>query len=89
MRTFLCCCFLYLSFGAFSQENESLIGFQWKSGRKSVEIPFELHANLVVIPLRINDSDTLRFLVDTGLGATLLTDTSIVSKLGLKSIRTV
>lgn len=93
MRTFLCCCFLYFSFGAFSQSNtytgESLIGFQWKPGRKSVEIPFELHANLVVIPLRINDSDTLRFLVDTGLGATLLTDTSIVSKLGLKSIRTV
>lgn len=93
MRTFICCCFLYLSFGAFSQENtfagESLIGFQWKSRAKSVEIPFELHANLVVIPLRINDSDTLRFLVDTGLGATLLTDTSVVSKLGLKSIRTV
>jgi predicted aspartyl protease len=54
-----------------------------------VEIPFELHANLIVIPLQINDSDTLRFLVDTGLGATLLTDTTVVATLGLKSIRTV
>lgn len=54
-----------------------------------MEIPFELHANLVVIPLRINHSDTLRFLVDSGLGATLLTDTAVVTKLGLTSIRTV
>jgi predicted aspartyl protease len=82
-----------LTWGAFGQvqssSGESLIGFHWKPGRHSVEIPFELHANLIVIPLRINDSDTLRFLVDTGLGATLLTDTTVVSTLGLKSIRTV
>ena len=93
MKTFLCCCLLCLTLGAYSQTQspigESFIGFHWNSGRKSVEIPFELHANLVVIPLKINDSDTLRFLVDSGLGATLLTDTSIVSKLGLKSIRKV
>lgn len=93
MKTFLCCCLLCLTWGSYGQTQspigESFIGFHWNSGRKSVEIPFELHANLVVIPLKINDSDTLRFLVDSGLGATLLTDTSIVSKLGLKSIRTV
>ncbi len=93
MRTLLCCCFFCLTLGAFSQSpassGESYIGFHWNSGRKSVEIPFELHANLVVIPLRINNSDTLRFLVDSGLGATLLTDTAVVTKLGLTSIRTV
>jgi hypothetical protein len=68
---------------------ESILGFQWNRNSKSIEIPFELHSNLVIVPLRINNSDTLRFIVDSGLVATLLTDTSVVHKLGLKSIRTV
>ena len=63
------------------------LGFQWSSHQKRIEIPFELHANLVVIPIKLNASDTLRFLVDTGLGTTLLTDSLAFQKLGLKSIR--
>jgi len=63
------------------------LGFHWLNGQKKVEIPFELHANLIVIPLKINDSDTLRFLVDTGLGTTLLTDSTVFKKMGLKATR--
>ena len=63
------------------------LGFQWSSHQKRIEIPFELHANLVVVPIKLNASDTLRFLVDTGLGTTLLTDSLAFQKLGLKSIR--
>ncbi len=63
------------------------LGFHWTKGQKKLEVPFELHANLVVIPIRINASDTLRFLVDTGLGTTLLTDTTVFRQLGKKSSR--
>ncbi len=63
------------------------LGFHWSKGQKKLEIPFELHANLIVIPLKINASDTLRFLVDTGLGTTLLTDSTVFRQLGLKASR--
>jgi hypothetical protein len=63
------------------------LGFQWPSHQKRIEIPFELHANLVVIPIKLNASDTLRFLIDTGLGTTLLTDSLAFQKLGLISVR--
>lgn len=65
------------------------LGFHWSKAQKKLEIPFELHANLIVIPIKINDSDTLRFLVDTGLGTTLLTDSTIFKSLGLKAIRNI
>ncbi len=41
---------------------------------KKVYMPFELINNLVVIPLRINNSDTLHFVLDTGVGRTLITE---------------
>ncbi len=43
---------------------------------KKIYMPFELINNLVVIPLRINNSDTLRFVLDTGVGRTLITELS-------------
>lgn len=45
--------------------------------RGSVSMPFELINNLVVIPMRINDSDTLHFILDTGAGRTIITELSI------------
>ncbi|MBP6410927.1 MAG: aspartyl protease family protein [Pseudarcicella sp.] len=55
-----------------------LIGFQFAKNRRTVHIPFQFHANLIIVPLKINDSDTLHFILDTGLGVTLLTDPSVV-----------
>jgi hypothetical protein len=63
------------------------LGFQWNPKQRQLVVPFELYANLIVVPLQLNKSDTLRFLVDTGLGTTLLTDSSVYQKLGLKSLR--
>lgn len=45
--------------------------------RGSVSIPFDLINNLVVIPVRINDSDTLRFVLDTGAGRTVITELGV------------
>lgn len=80
-----------LSYPGNSSSLDSLkeygLGFQWHPKHKRLVIPFEMYANLIVIPLHINHSDTLRFLVDTGLGTTLLTDSTVYQKLGLQSLR--
>ena len=43
------------------------------SKRKSITIPFKLVHNLIIIPLRINDSGQLNFILDTGVKNTLIT----------------
>lgn len=43
------------------------------SKRKSVRIPFKLIHNLIVIPLKINDSSTMNFILDSGVRNTLIT----------------
>jgi len=40
----------------------------------TVAVPFQLINNLVVIDVRINNSDTLKFVLDTGAGRTIITE---------------
>jgi hypothetical protein len=40
---------------------------------KSVTIPFRLANNLIIIPIAINNSDSLRFIVDTGVKTPMIT----------------
>ncbi len=68
-------------------EQEEIHGLHLANGRQSTRIHFELQANLIIVPVRINKSDTLRFILDTGVGSTILTDASIAQKLGMKSVR--
>ncbi len=42
--------------------------------RGSVSMSFELINNLIVVPMRINNSDTLKFVLDTGAGRTVITE---------------
>ena len=44
-----------------------------KAGKHKAILPFKLVHNLIIIPGFINDSDTLFFIVDTGVSYTLLT----------------
>lgn len=69
------------------KEQEEVFGLHLVNGRKAAHIEFELHGNLIIVPVRINKSDTLRFILDTGVGSTILTDASIAQKLGMKSVR--
>lgn len=49
--------------------------FYFKNPAKNkIEIPFRLIHNLIIIPLYINDSDTLHFILDTGVKTTLITE---------------
>lgn len=64
-------------------------GFQLAKKRKITKIPFEFHANLVIVPVKVNKSDTLRFILDTGVSSIILTDPQIARKQSMKFARTV
>lgn len=68
---------------------EEKFGFQFIKNKKITRIPFELHANLVIIPLKINNSDTLRFILDTGVSNVLVTDPNVARRLNMKFSRKV
>ncbi|MEZ0486604.1 aspartyl protease family protein [Fibrella aquatica] len=62
-------------------------GYYLKGNRTSARIPFELHSNLIVVKLRINNSDTLNFILDTGVSNTIVTDPLALKKQPLKLTR--
>lgn len=51
-----------------------LSGFKIDSKKRKVTIPFKLVNNNILIPLTINNSDTLFFILDSGLKNTLITE---------------
>lgn len=64
-------------------------GFFLTANRSWARLPFELHSNLIVIPIRINQSDTLRFILDTGVSHTIVTDPKVLSPQSLTIARTI
>jgi len=49
--------------------------FYFKNSRqKQTTIPFRFISNLIIIQLKINDSDTMNFVLDTGLRTTIITE---------------
>jgi predicted aspartyl protease len=65
-------------------------GFYFKGKRqKTAKIKFELYSNLIVVKVRINKSDTLNFILDTGVSSLIITDPSMAKKLNLDFSRQV
>jgi len=60
-------------------------GFSGKRQRDAIN--FTLIRNLVIIPLFINGSGPYNFILDTGVGPTIITDTTLVKSLNLKNLR--
>ncbi|MBS1682281.1 MAG: aspartyl protease family protein [Bacteroidetes bacterium] len=50
------------------------LGFTLADGATSVQIPIEIHNNLIVVPVVINNQLPLKFIVDTGVRTTILTE---------------
>lgn len=63
------------------------IGFDFPQRVKRVEIPFERHNNLIVIPITINETFTLKFILDTGVQYAILTEKLIADWLNLEYSR--
>lgn len=53
-------------------------GYFLDKNHKTARIPFELHSNLILVYARINDVDSLRFILDTGVSSIIITDPNIL-----------
>lgn len=59
-------------------------GFLFDDPReKSITIKFKSASNLIIIPVTINESDTLNFILDTGVRYPIITELPFVNKLNL------
>jgi len=50
------------------------LGFSLADGATKVEIPIEIHNNLVIVPVILNNQLPLKFIIDTGVRTTILTE---------------
>lgn len=55
--------------------------------RKSISINFKSSSNLIIIPVAINNSDTLNFILDTGVRYPIITELPFVNKLNLNFLQ--
>ncbi|MEO9965883.1 MAG: aspartyl protease family protein [Reichenbachiella sp.] len=65
------------------------IGFDFPPGVHKVVIPFERYNNLMVIPVTLNHSLTLKFIFDTGVQYPILTEKMFGDYLGLDYTRNI
>lgn len=79
----------FYSYSSFSQKPVKKIheakplGFVMPDGVKKVTIPFEVYNNLIVIDVLLNRSLPLKFVLDTGVRTTVLTEKSLTDILNL------
>ena len=79
----------FCSYSAFSQEPEQQytkarpLGFVLPDGVKKITVPFEVYNNLIVIDVLLNGSLPLKFVLDTGVRTTVLTEKTLTDVLNL------
>lgn len=57
--------------------------------KKSISLNFKTASNLIIIPVNINDSDTLNFILDTGVRFPIITELPYVNRLSLNFMQPV
>lgn len=85
---FLCCLPFFLM-AQKSQKKDDKFGFFLQGNSKFTRIPFQMHANLIIVPVHVNDSDTLHFILDTGVSSVIITNPSAVKNQKLRYTRRV
>ncbi len=79
---------LVLAFSIIAYSGEcQYLGFALTQGQKVARIPFELNNNLIVIPVVVNGMLPLKFILDTGVRSTILTDKTLSDLLNLTYTR--
>lgn len=71
-----------------AQEVENRFSFK-NQRKKSISINFELINNLIVIPVIINDSDTLHFILDSGFNSVMISELGLNESVSLNQTRKV
>jgi hypothetical protein len=74
---------------AGNDEQSERYGYFITNNRKQTRIPFQLHSNLIIVPVQINNSDTLHFILDTGVSSVIITDPTSVRRQPLRFTRKV
>ncbi len=64
-------------------------GFLFPENKSSVVIPVHISQNLVIVPVSINGSPPLNFILDTGVRTTMLSEPVLIGSLGLSLEETV
>jgi predicted aspartyl protease len=72
-----------------SLKKDDKFGFFLLGNSKFTRIPFQMHANLIVVPVHVNDSDTLHFILDTGVSSVIITNPEAVKNQKLNFTRRV
>lgn len=67
-----------------SRINGQNLGFYFERDQKRVTVPFELHNNLIILPITFNEKYPLKFILDTGVRSTILLDKEFMDALGIK-----
>jgi hypothetical protein len=79
-----------LAFAQKGRKKDTRYGFHFiGKHQKSARFSFDLHANLIVVKATLDDSDTLRFILDTGVSSTIITDPKRALTLGVNYVRRV
>jgi hypothetical protein len=73
MGRVLLCLLLFVFSDGLCQEQQ-ILGFSLPPNTNKVEIPIEIHNNLVVVPVILNNTLPLKFIVDTGVRTAILTE---------------
>lgn len=77
---------IFLIPGVLWAQNQNL-GFHIADGKKRVQIPIEIHNNLIVVRVILNDVIPLKFIVDTGVRTAILTQKAFADILQLQYSR--
>ena len=78
-------CFIF-SF-AFLKLCGQPLGFSLPEGKKKVQIPIEIYSNLIVVSVVLNHQLPLKFILDTGVRTTILTQKTFTDILNLQYSR--
>jgi hypothetical protein len=81
--------FIFICFTLFFTQlgHAQILGFSLADGRKRVDIPIEIHNNLIVVPVLLNGMLPLKFIVDTGVRTSILTQKAYTDILNLSYSR--
>ncbi|HEY0655121.1 MAG TPA: aspartyl protease family protein [Chryseosolibacter sp.] len=82
-RFFLCGCLCLFSLDTWSQA----LGFSLADGKTKVQFPIEVYNNLVVVPVVLNGALPLKFILDTGVRTSILTQKAFTDILNLSYAR--
>lgn len=78
-----------LLIGCLSGTQAKTNGFFFTHSNRSVRVEVKVRHNVVLIPVRINGSFEMNFILDTGVRTTILTEPLLANFLNLDSLRTI